>query len=127
MDVFEAFPNAIITNQWELVEVEKGTEIGTEVISSKLCDVIIDEGSYASPNRTPSADYEESNILLYARSTDMPTLSTPSLHNGYMWHDTVNDYYYAIEEASLGKNQETGVAEHVEFILRQTEVTDDEF
>lgn len=127
MDVFEAFPNAIIIDQWELVEVDKGTEVGTEIVSSKPCDVIVDEGSYASPNRTPDANYEESNILLYARATDMPTLATAALHNGYMWHDTLNDYYYDIEEASLGKNQETGVVEHIEFLLRQTEVVSDEF
>lgn len=127
MDVFEAFPNAIIPNQWELVEVEKGTEVGTEIVSSKPCDVIVDEGSYASPNRTPDAGYEESNILLYARAIDMPTLATPALHNGYMWHDTLNDYWYNIEEANIGRNQETGVVEHVEFILRQTEVASDEF
>lgn len=122
MDVFEAFPNAIISNQWALVEVQKDTEVGTEIVAGKLCDVIIDEGSYASPNRTPDANYEESNILLYARAINMPTLSTTALHNGYMWHDTINDCWYDIEEASLGKNQETGIVEHVEFILRQTEV-----
>lgn len=124
MDVFEAFPNAIISNQWALVGVLKGTEVGTEITSSKMCDVIVDEGSYASPNNTPKANYEESNILLYARASDMPTLATPALHSAYMWHDTVNGYYYAIEEASLGKNQETGVVEHVEFVLRQTEVAE---
>lgn len=127
MDVFEAFPNAIISGQWALVGVEKGTEVGTEITSSQLCDVIVDEGSYASPNRTPNADYEESNILLYARANDMPTLATPALHNGYMWHDTFNDYYYAIEEANLGKNQGAGIVEHVEFVLRQTEVASDGF
>ena len=127
MDVFEAFPNAIISNQWALVEVQKATEVGTEVVSSNLCDVIVDEGSYASPNRTPDANYEESNILLYARASDMPILSTPALHNGYMWHDTVNNYWYDIEEATLGKNQETGFVEHVEFVLRQTEIPSDEF
>lgn len=122
MDVFEAFPNAIISGQWELGEVEYGTDIGTEFSNPQPCEVIVDEGSYTTHERAPDAPYEDSDNLIYARPGQMPTLVTAKLTNGYMWHDAVNDIYYEIREASLGKNQETGQVEHVEFLIRPTEV-----
>lgn len=131
MNIFEAFPNAIVSNQFEIGEVEFGTEIGSVFSSSALCDVVVDEGTYTATGRAPEAPYMTSDILLYAKPEQMPTLVTAKLTNGYMWHDKVNDLYYEIREASLGKNQETGTVEHVEFLLRPTEValnedTDDE-
>lgn len=122
MNVFEAFPNAIISGQFELGEVQLGTEVGTVFSSPALCDVVIDEGTYTATGRTPEAPYMTSDILLYAKPEQMPTLVTAKLTNGYMWHDKVNDLYYEIREASLGKNQETGIVEHIEFLLRPTEV-----
>lgn len=120
MDVFSAFPNAVVSDQWELVEVERGTDIGDVVSNPVACDVIIDEGTYVDAHRSPDADGESSDILIYAKPEQMPTLVTAKLTNGYLWHDKLNDYYYEIREASQGKNQETGVVEHVEFLVKQT-------
>lgn len=121
MDVFSSFPNAIVSNRWELGRVVRATVGGNEFKNPVLCDVIVDEGSYADADRAPRADEESSDTLLYARPEQMPTLATTQLTNGYFWHDKLNDLYYAIREASLGQNQETGVTEHVEFLLRPTE------
>ena len=120
MDVFNAFPKAIISDQWELGEVNRAPDIGDVSSNPVACDVIIDEGSYADAHRSPNADGESSDILIYAKPDQMPTLLTASLTNGYMWHDKLNDLYYEIREASQGKNQETGVVEHVEFLVRPT-------
>lgn len=122
MDVFNSFPNAVISDQWQLGQVEYATEIGTEFSNAKLCSVIVDEGSFADPNRSPNAAYEDSGILIYAKPEEMPTLVTAQLTNGYMWHDKANNLYYEIRDASLGKDQETGKVEHVEFLIRPTEV-----
>lgn len=122
MDVFNSFPNAIIYNQWEIGEVQYATEIGTQFSRPKPCGVIVDEGSFTDTQRSPDAPYEDSNILIYAKPEEMPTLATAKLTNGYIWHDSVNDIYYEIRDASLGKNQETGQVEHIEFLIRPTEV-----
>jgi len=119
MDVFEAFPNAIISNQWEIGEVRYGTETGTQFSNPVACDVIIDEATSASVADIPDLKNES---LLYARASDMPTLLTSKLATNYMWHDKTNDLYFMILQVGLGKNQETGKVEHVEFVLRQTEV-----
>lgn len=125
MDVFEAFPNGIIRDVWELGKVKRATEIGTVFNAIKTCDVIIEEGVYDRSGRTPNADYQDSNVLLYARPEDMPTLNTAALAAGYYWHNTVTDQYYAVREVSLGTNQETDTNEHVEFLLKPTEVANE--
>lgn len=125
MDVFEAFSNAIISGQWELGQVQYATETGTVFRNPVSCDVIVDEGSFTSTSRTPDAPYEDSDNLIYARPEQLPTLVTAVLTNSYMWHDTANDIYYEIRDASLGKNQEAGQIEHVEFLIRPTEVSED--
>ncbi|MCM1218189.1 MAG: hypothetical protein NC548_27200 [Lachnospiraceae bacterium] len=122
MDVFNAFPNAIISNQWELGEVQYATEIGTQFANPKPCDVILDEGSFTARQKSPEIAYEDSDDLIYAKPEQMPTLVTAKLTNGYMWHDKLNDLYYEIRDASIGKNQETGEIEHIEFLIRPTEV-----
>lgn len=126
MDIFSSFPNAIISTQYELGQLDRGTVVGNQFSDGKLCSVIVDEGSFTVTNRSPDAEYEDSDILIYARPSEMPTLVTAQLTNGYMWHDVVNDLYYEIREASLGKNQETGQVEHVEFLVRPTEVANND-
>lgn len=122
MDIFDAFPHAIVSEQFEIGKADFGTEIGTVFSEASACDVVIDEGTYATTGRTPDVPYMTSDILIYARPQQMPTLVTAKLTNGYIWHDKINDLYYEIREASLGKNQETGEVEHVEFLLRPTEI-----
>lgn len=125
MDVFNTFPEAIISGVWELGEVKRGTRRGKEFSNPVALDVIVDEGTYSVTDRSPSAQYEDSDTLVYARASDLPTLDTATLGAGYMWHNTVTDTYYNIREASLGKNQAGGSVEHVEFLLRPTEALDE--
>lgn len=126
MDVFSIFPEAIISGAWELGQVKRGTRRGKEFSDAVTVDVIIDEGTYSVTDRSPSAQYEDSDTLIYARASDLPTLDTATLGAGYMWHNVITDTYYNIREASLGKNQAGGVVEHVEFLLRPTEALEDE-
>lgn len=125
MDVFETFPNGIVRNQWEIGQVERGTEVGNVFSNPVPCDVIVEEGTYDRSGRTPNADYQDSDMLLYARPEAMPTLNSAALAAGYYWHNTSTGQYYAIREASVGINQETGVIEHIEFLLKPTEVANE--
>lgn len=122
VNVFEAFPNGVVSGQYELGEVQYATAEGTIYSNGQLCDVIVEEEANAEFDRTPSANAEFTDMLVYARPEQMPTLVAAKLTNGYMWHDVLNNFYYEIVSASLGKNQETGTVEHVEFKVRQTEV-----
>lgn len=122
MDVFEAFPDAIVSNRWELGKLKSGTIRGKEFSNPVACDVIVDEGAYATPDRSPEVEYQESETLIYARPDQLPTLQVAKLTNGYLWHDKETGLFYEIRQASLGKNQEEGVIEHVEFLVRPTVV-----
>lgn len=122
MNVFEAFPQAVISGIWEIGSLERATTIGKVFSQPTICEVIVDEGSYVAVDRTPSYDYEESNILLYAKTEELPTTVSAELTNGYLWHNRETGIYYEIREASLGKNQEDAEIEHMEFLLRPTEV-----
>lgn len=122
MDIFSSFPNAIVSGVWELGQIERGTTRGKVFSNPTLCDVVVDEGTYAVTDRSPSAEYEDSDTLIYAMPAQMPNLSTAALASGYVWHNLETDLFYEIREASLGKNQETGEVEHIEFILRPTKV-----
>lgn len=120
MDVFEAFEEAIVSDRWELGQLVSGTLRGKEFSNPIACDVIVDEEAYANPDRSPEVEYQESDTLIYAMPEQMPTLHPAQLTNGYLWHDTETDTFYEIREASLGKNQETGEIEHLEFLIRPT-------
>lgn len=122
MDVFEAFPEGIISGVWEIGKVKRATTVGKMFKSEAVCDVIVDEGTYVATDRSPSYDYEESNTLLYAKTAELPTTVSAVLTNEYLWHNLETDLYYEIREASLGKNQEDAEIEHMEFLLRPTEV-----
>lgn len=124
MDVFSAFPNAIISEQWELCEKVEDTEIGTTIQKRTPLDAIVDEGTSTTRSDIPEM---ESDMLIYAQPAQLPTVVSARLTNGYLCHDKTNDFYYEIRDASLGKNQETGAIEHIELLLRQTEVVDGEF
>lgn len=126
MNVFETFPEAIISGVWELGTIVRATEIGKVFTPVGECDVVVEEGVYNVTDRSPSAEYQDSDTLLYAMPDQMPTLDTAVLANGYVWHNTENDLYYEIRDCSQGKNQATGEIEHIEFLLRPTEVAEDE-
>lgn len=126
MDVFNTFPEAVVAGVWELGQVRRGTRRGKEFSNALVLEVIVDEGTYSVTDRSPSVQYEDSDTLVYARATDLPTLDTATLGAGYMWHHIPSDTYYNIREANLGKNQNKGAVEHVEFLLRPTEVLENE-
>lgn len=125
MDVFEVFPEAIISGIWALGEVKRATIHGKEFNNAETLDVIVDEGTYAVTDRSPDAEYESSDTLIYARASSMPTLDTAKLAAGYLWLNSNTGQYFEIREASLGKDQFLGKVEHVEFLLRPTEALDD--
>lgn len=122
MDVFSCFPNAIVRDMWEMGRVQRGTTRGKVFSEPITCDVIVDESTYATTDRSPDLEYEDSDTLIYAMPAQMPTLNTSELAAGYLWHNVDTGLYYEIREANLGKNQDTGEIEHIEFLLRPTKV-----
>lgn len=119
--IFDAFPNAIISGVWEIGTCQHGTVVGNTYNSLNYIDVVIDEGNNASVDTTP--ENLRSDMLIYVRPCQLPTLSTNKLVSGYMLYNSDDDEYYEIVDAGLGKNQHTGVLEHVELKVVQTEVT----
>lgn len=122
MDVFSAFPNAVVSGIWQLGKLERSTETGISFSSLGTKDVIIDEISQGSTDNSPRAASLDSELLIYAKPSQMPTANTSAFITDYLWYDSANDQYYAIVEAAVGKNQEVGQIEHFEFRVRQTEV-----
>ena len=122
MDIstFDAFPNAIISGVWEIGTCQHGTVVGNSYTPVNPIDVIIDEGYNANINTTPEALV--SDMLIYVRPCQMPTLKTNQLVSGYMLHNTEDDEYFEIVDAGIGKNQHTGDIEHLELKVVQTEV-----
>lgn len=123
MDVFSAFPNAVVSGVWQLGKLERSTETGVSFSSLGAKDVIIDEISQGSAENSPRAASLDSELLIYAKPSQMPTTNTSALISDYLWYDSTDNQYYTIVEAAIGKNQETGGIEHFEFRVRQTEVT----
>lgn len=118
--VFDAFPFAI-EQGWQIAEMAYSTVLGNDVDGDTAIniDVIVDEGSNTDPNPSPSAQNIRSDTLLYVRPNQLPTLDTATLTADYAMLDP-NCKTYAIVDAGIGKNQETGVIEHVELKIRQT-------
>ena len=123
-DVFSAFPSAIIKNTWQIGQVVRGTEVGTTFSAVSPLDVIVDEESDGNTMTSPNAEGVATGTLLYCRPSQMPTLDTSEIVASYMVYNIENDQYYAIKQAGIGKNQELGVIEHVELLIKPTEVAD---
>lgn len=122
--IFNAFPNAIISNVWQIGTCQHGTLIGNVFSKVGDIDVIIDEGN----SSTPDTDIEtlKSDMLIYCKPDQLPTLDTNTLVSSYMIYNSDTDSYYLIVDAGIGKNQQTGNIEHVELKVVMTEVTDGE-
>ena len=122
--IFNAFPKAVITGVWQIGTCQHGTLIGNVFIKSADIDVIIDEGN----NSSVDTDIEtiKSDMLIYCKPEQMPTINTNALVSGYMLYNSAEDAYYMIVDAGIGKNQHTGIVEHLELKVVQTEVTDGE-
>lgn len=120
MDVFSAFPNAI-TNEWELGQVQRATEVGDIFSSIGALSVIADEGSSASIHQSPNADDLSSDTMLFVQPLELPTTNPAELMASYIWYNNAEGQFYEIIDVGVGKNQETGAVEHIEMKLRQTE------
>lgn len=120
LSIFEAFPNAIVSGVWQIGSCQHGTVVGNQFEKIIDIDVIVDEGNSSSVDTTPEA--LRSDLLIYAYPCQMPTLSTNALVSGYMLYNSDEDAYYEIIDAGIGKNQHTGLVEHIELKVVQTEV-----
>lgn len=122
MDVFSAFPSAVVTGRYFIGMFQRGTVEGNRFINQGELDVIIDEADAAGIGSAPNADTIIADTLLYVRPEQLPTTNTRALTASYMVYDAEYDDYFAIINAGFGKNQENGSLEHIELLLRQTEV-----
>lgn len=122
--VFKAFPKAIVSDDWELGEIVENTEVGKIFVSKGMKSVIVDEADYGSLDNAPSADGVTSDTLIYAMPSEMPGLNIARYIARYYWHQKSSDQYYEITEVGVGKNQSSGVIEHIEFRVKPTEIAE---
>lgn len=124
MDVFSAFPQAIISGVWQISTYQHGSLVGNvfDTENAINLDVIVDEGQATTINSGNNAQPIDADLLMYVQPDQMPVLNPSILVAGYMLYDSENDDYYAIVDASVGKNQETGEVEHIELLLKQTDI-----
>lgn len=124
MDVFSAFPQAIISGVWQISTYQHGSLVGNvfDTENAISLDVIVDEGQATTINSGNNAQPIDADLLMYVQPDQMPVLNPSILVAGYMLYDSENDDYYAIVDASVGKNQETGEVEHIELLLKQTDI-----
>lgn len=124
MDVFDAFPAAIVSGVWQIAACQRGGIVGAvwDAENAAELDVIIDEGNASAINGAPNTEPLDADLLVYVKPAQLPTTNTRALAAGYLLYDSENGDYFAIIDASVGKNQETGDIEHIELLLRQTEV-----
>lgn len=122
MDVFKAFPAAIISDDWKLGQLVENTEVGKLWKDLGFKSVIADEVADGELNRSPSAEGIASDTLIYAKPEEMPTSNVAEFIASYYWYQKSADQYYRIIEVGVGKNQDAGVVEHIEFRVRPTEL-----
>lgn len=121
LTVFQAFPNGIEHEIWQIGQMAYSTITGNDLDTDSLTyiDVIEDEANDSEPNNSPSYANTYSDTLLYVRPEQMPTIDTAELIASYAVKNTQTDKLYAIIDAGIGKNQDNGVIEHIELRLRQ--------
>lgn len=122
LSIFKAFSNAIIYNVWQIGYCQRGSVVGNVFIKEADLDVVIDEGSNSTIGTIP--EELKSDLLVYVKPEQLPTIRTNKLVSSFMLYDSENDDYYQIIDAGIGKNQHTGEIEHLELKVVQTEVTD---
>lgn len=121
LTVFQAFPNGIEHEIWQIGQMAYSTITGNALDSTTLAfiDAIVDEANDSEPNASPNSANTYSDTLLYVRPEQMPTIDTAELIASYAVKNTQTDKLYAIIDAGIGKNQDNGVIEHIELRLRQ--------
>lgn len=125
MDVFDAFPGAVVTGRFSIGSYQRGTVEGNQFTKEADLDVIIDEGDVSVIDSAPNAEPLTADLLLYVRPEQLPTTNPRALVSGFLIYDAEYDDYFAIINAGIGKNQETGGFEHIELLLRQTDVVEE--
>ena len=121
MDVFRAFPNAVVSGIYSIGSYQKGTVVGNVYVKSADLDVIVDEGDDTAINYAPNSEPITADLLLYVRPSQLPSTNPRQLVAGYMIFDKENDDYFAIIKVDVAKNQDDGIVEHIELYLRQTD------
>lgn len=124
MDVFSAFAGAVVSGVYSIGSYQRGTVEGDRFVKSADLDVIIDEGDAGRIGGAPNAQALEADLLIYVKPAQLPTTNPRELTAGYMLHDSETGDYFAIIDASLGKNQNTGGLEHIELLLRQIDTVE---
>lgn len=121
-DVFKAFAGAIISDDWKLGELVENTEVGKLYKNLGFKAVIVDEDAGGELDRSPSAEGINSDTLIYAKPSEMPTMNVAELIASYYWYQVSANQFYRIIEVGIGKNQDAGEVEHIEFMVRPTEL-----
>lgn len=124
ISIFKAFANAIISGVWQIGTSQRGTVVGDTFTKIADIDVVIDEGASAGITSTP--EELRSDLLVYVKPEQMPTIRANKLVSGYMLYDSSEGDYYEIIDVGIGKNQHTGEIEHLELKVVQTEVTNEQ-
>lgn len=121
LTVFQAFPNGIEHEIWQIGQMAYSTITGNALDDDTLTfiDAIVDEANDSEPNASPNAAVTYTDTLLYVKPDQMPTIDTAELIASYAVKNTTTDKLYAIIDAGIGKNQDNGVIEHIELRLRQ--------
>ena len=122
MDVFSAFPSAVVSGRFVIGRFQRGTVEGNKFTSEGELDVIIDSADSSDIGKAPNAETLIADLLIYVKPSQLPTLNPRALATSYMVYDSEYDDYFAIINAGIGKNQHEGDLEHIELLLRQTEV-----
>lgn len=124
MNVFEAFPEAMVPWQW--LTIKRGTEVGDIAKPLRSVNAIETEADKAVLYNTPKADSINADLLLYIRPEDLPAVTPAELMADYALQSDIFDNYDIIN-VGVAKNQDTGEIEHYELALARSgmEVVDE--
>jgi len=126
MDIFTSFPNAIVTDVWELGTVSRSTEVGKSYEKLGYIDCIVDEEVTGGQNNSPSADYITSQTMLFVKPEALAQYNIGQMVANFMIKNTETDQLYEITGVGVGQNQETGVVEHLELLIQPTEAIEED-
>lgn len=119
MDVFEAFPEAMVA--WNWLSIERGTEVGTVATVLRPVNVIETEADKSTLHNTPKADGIVADLMVYVRPEDLPEVTPSKLMANYALQNDVLEQY-DIVNVGVGKNQDNGKIEHYELSLKLTDM-----
>ena len=126
MDVFSAFAGAVVSGRYSIGSCQRGSLVGSVYSKYADIDAIIDEGDLTNIGLAPNATVLDSDILLYVKPEQLPTVNPRKLVADYLVYDKDEGDYFAIVNAGIGRNQETGEIEHIELMLQQTDAEPEE-